>query len=81
MRRSSNSKTESLGNQPVGTSGFMCKYSAKQFEKCSQGEMVGEGRQSDGRLVEPVDYVAADKKCLDKRVFSVLMCETHLKTL
>ena len=65
----------------LDSSHFMCKYSAKQFEKCSQGEMVGEGRQSDGRLVEPVDYVAADKKCLDKRVFSVLMCETHLKTL
>ena len=56
----------------------MCKYSGKQFEICSQGEMEGEGRQPDGRLVESLDFVA-DKKCLDKRVFSLLVCEPLLR--
>ena len=51
----------------------MCRYSGKQFEICSQGEIEGEGRRPDGRLVESLDY-ADVKKCPDKRVFSLLMC-------
>ena len=40
--------------------------------------MEGEGRQPDGRLVESLDFVA-DKKWLDKRVFSLLVCEPLLR--
>ena len=85
-------KLLSLENQAVGKSqrylkslwilklwklAFHAQIFCGQFEICSQGEIEGEGRRPDGRLVESLDY-ADDKKCPDKRVFSLLMCSPLL---